>query len=511
MNIPSLLPALSDILHDAEAVRTFNELSNWEAEKATVLLRQCLHAMPIDSPDSLAAQTMLRNLQPSHASHLQHMTLSESPEFDQFCDIDPIEPVQRRLGPQFSTAQSIESNVADPILPNILRTETLSPINEELLHPSITPVSPRLPSFSWEELSSRPESRRLLPLSRCECFEHSSTGQHRPWCSQTTTPYPPLIIDPPIPRADPRSTVPTTVSEIYSPFSSTRSLTSTSRPLPAVPISHRPPTSHRDTPHDLPQVVVGSPISATTIIPTYIFSLPTDTAPTPATSVRPLESGLDAAIRALNATARAHEHAPIEQKQPLLLPSPINSPPEDDPNAGPSPIIAVATPSIDFSTCLACLQVLIEEEEKFLQDNWDSKFATILRNTNPPLTPLSVVDDLISSTFGAFLQIRTAHSSALAAVKSLTENFKDLGSIEILFTRTRDIMARFSSLYPEYARGFKDLHTNVEDAMEAHQGFRVWMEVGRDVSLLWTQTNFVLFTIGRGLHGPFVCLSSSSI
>ena len=507
MNIPSLLPALSDILHDAEAVRTLNELSNWEAEKATVLLRQCLHAMPIDSPDSLATQTILRNLQPSHAPHLQHMTLSESPEFDQFCDIDPVEPVRRLLGPQFSTAQSLESNVADPILPNILQTETLSPINEELLNSSITPVSPRLPSFSWEELSSRPESRRLLPLSRCECFEHSSTGQHRPWCSQTTTPYPPLIIDPPIPRADPRSSVPTTVSEILSPFSSTRSLTSTSRPLPAVPVSHRPPASHRDTPHDLPQVVVDSPISAVTIIPTNIFSLPPDTAPTPATSVRPVESGLDAAIRALNATVQTHEHAPVEQKQSPLPPSLINSLPDADPDAdsrGPSPIIAVAMPSIDFSTCLACLQVLIEEEETFLQDNWDSKFATILRNTNPPLVPLSVVDDLISSTFGAFLQIRTAHSLALAAVKSLLENFKDLGSIETLFTLTRDIMARFSSLYPEYAQGLKNLHTIVEEAMGTHQGFRVWMEVGREVSLLWTQTNIKLLTIGRGSHGPFV-------
>ena len=155
--------------------------------------------------------------------------------------------------------------------------------------------------------------------------------------------------------------------------------------------------------------------------------------------------------------------------------------------------------------------MLIEEEEKLLQDNWDVKFATILRNANPPLVPLGLVDDLISSTFGTFLQIRTAHSSALAAVKPLTENFNDLGSLETLFILTRDIMARFGSLYPEYAQGLKNLHTIVEDAMEAHQGFRVWMEVGREVLLLWTQTDILSFNLGRGSHGTFICLSSSSI
>ena len=508
MDIPSLLPTLSDILRDAEAVRTLNELSNWEAERATVLLRRCLDAMPIDSPDSLATQTILRNLQPSCAPHLQHVTLSESPEFDQFCDIDTFEPVQRPLGPQPSTAQSLESNVADPILPSALQTETLSPIGEELLGLYVTPVSPRLPAFSWEELQG---SQRLLPLSRCECFEHSSTGQHRPWCSKTTTPYPPLITTPPIPRADPRTSLPTTVSEISSPPLSTTSLTSASRPLPAVPISHRPPTSNRDTSHNLLQVIVDSPISAMTITPTNILSPPTDTAPTPATSVRP--SDLDAAIRALP-TPLAHEHVPIEQKQPLLLPSPINTPPDDDPNGdsrGPSPIITITMPPIDFSTCRACLQVLVEEEEKLIQDNWDAKFATVLRNANPPLVPLSLVDDLISSTFGTFLQIRAAHSLALAAVKPLAENFNDLGSLETLFTLTRDIMARFGSLYPEYAQGLKNLHSTVENAIEAHQGFRVWMEVGREVLLLWTQANSMLFNIGRGSHGPFICLSSSSI
>ena len=511
MDISSLLPALSDILRDAEAVRALNELSNWEAERATVLLRRCLDAMPIDSPDSLATHIILRNLQPSCAPHLQHVTLSESPEFDQFCDIDTFEPVRRPRRPQPSTAQSLESNVADPILPNVLQTEILSPIDEELLRSSITPVSPRLPTFSWEELQG---SRRLLPLTRCECFEHSSTGQHRPWCSKTTTPYPPLITTPPIPRADPRTSLPTTVSELSSPPLSTASLTSTSRPLPAVPISQRPPTSNGDTPHNVLQVIVDSPISTMTMTPTNILSPPTDNAPTPDTSVRLLESDLDAAIRAITPTPLAHEHVPIEQKQPLLLPSPLNTPPDDDPaidSRGPSPIIAVPRPPIDFSTCQTWLQVLIEEEEKLIQDNWDAKFATVLRNANPPLVPLSLVDDLISSTFGTFLQIRAAHSLALAAVKPLAENFNDLGSLETLFTLTRDIMARFSSLYPEYAQGLKSLHTIVEDAIEAHQGFRVWMEVGREVLLLWTQTNSMLFNIGRGPHGPFICLSSSSI
>ena len=155
--------------------------------------------------------------------------------------------------------------------------------------------------------------------------------------------------------------------------------------------------------------------------------------------------------------------------------------------------------------------MLVEEEEKLIQDNWDAKFATVLRNANPPLVPLSLVDDLISSTFGTFLQIRAAHSLALAAVKPLAENFNDLGSLETLFTLTRDIMARFGSLYPEYAQGLKNLHSTVENAIEAHQGFRVWMEVGREVLLLWTQANSMLFNIGRGSHGPFICLSSSSI
>ena len=504
MDIPSLLPALSDILHDAEAVRALNELSSPEAETATVLLRQCLDAMPVDSPDSLATQTILRNLQLTHVPPLQHRALPESREFDQFYDIDPLEPVPGFLSSQPPTAQSIESSVVDPVLPGNLEPETLSPIDEEHLR--------SLPTFSWEQFASTPESRAFLPLSRCECFEHSSTGQHRPWCSQTTTPYPPLITTPSIPRADPRTSLPTNVSEISSPPLSTRSLTSSARPLPAVPTFRRPSASHRDTPHDSPQVVVGTPISTTTITRSNILSPPSDTAPTPAISARPLE--LDAAIRALTPAVPTHEHTPIDQKRPLLLPSYISSSPgrNPDPDARvPSPIIAVTIPPIDFSTCQARLQVLIEEEEKFLQDNWDAKFANILRNANPPLVPLGLVDDLISSTFGTFLQIRTAHSSALAAVKPLAENFNDLGSLETLFILTRDIMASFSSLYPEYAQGLKNLHTIVEDAMEAHQGFRVWMEVGCEILLLWIQTDLVLFNLGRGSHGSSICISSSSI
>jgi len=125
--------------------------------------------------------------------------------------------------------------------------------------------------------------------------------------------------------------------------------------------------------------------------------------------------------------------------------------------------------------------MLVEAEEQFIRDNWDVKFATSLRNANPPLVPLSVVDDLISSTFGTFLQIRTAHLLALAAVRPLTEDFSDLGSLETLFILAGDIMARFSSLYPEYAQGLKNLHTIVEDATEEHQGFRVWMEVRHEI------------------------------
>lgn len=430
--------------------------------------------MSVDSPDSLATQTILRNLQLSHAPPLQHRAHPQSREFDQFYDIDPLEPVRGLLSSQPPTAQSIESCVVDPVLPANLRSETLSTIDEEHLR--------SLPTFSWAEFASTPESRAFLPLSRCECFAHSSTGQHRPWCSQTTTPYPPLITIPPIPRADPRTSLPTNVSEISSPPLSTRSLTSSSRPLPAVPTSRRPPTSHRDTPHESPQVSVGTPITRQNIL-----SPPSDTASTPATSARPLEPDLDAAIRALAPAVPTHEHAPIDQKRPLLLPSYTSSPPDRNPDPDarlPSPIIAVTIPPIDFSTCQARLQVLIEEEEKLLQDNWDAIFANILRSANPPLVPLGLVDDLISSTFGTFLQIRTAHSSALAAVKPLAENFNDLGSLETLFILTRDIMASFSSLYPEYAQGLKNLHTIVEDAMEAHQGFRVWMEVGCGFLLL---------------------------
>ena len=516
MDISSVLPALRDILHDAEAVRAFNELSNSEAERATVLLRRCLDAMPIDSPDSLATQTIIRNLQPSDAPPLQHRTPSESQEFDHLCDIYSLEPARRLLSPQHSTGQSIESAVADPTLPSILQAGTLSPIDEELSHSAIPPVSPHLPAFSWEEATSRPESRTLLSLSRCECFEHSSTGQHRPWCSQTTTPYPLLITTSTTPRADPRTSLPTTVSEISSPPLSIRSLTSTSRPLPTVPISHRPPVSHRYTPHDLPQVIVDSPVSTTTVSPTNILSPPLDTALTLATSVRPLEHDLDAAIRALTPAALTHGHAAIEQRHPnLFLPS-INTPPDDDPDAdsrGPSPI--VATLPIDFSTCQARLQVLIEEEEKLLQDNWDVKFAASLRNANPPLVPLSLVDDLISSTFGTFLQIRTSHSLALAAIKPLSEHFHNLGSLKTLFILTRDIMARFSSLYPEYAQGLKNLHTIVEDAMEAHQGFRVWMEVGREILLLWTQTDSYVVQCRqrptRTVYTPFFVDHSSDL
>jgi hypothetical protein len=108
MDISSVLPALRDILHDAEAVRALNELSNSEAEKAMVLLRQCLDAMPIDSPDSLATQTILRNLQPLDTPPLQHRTLSESREFDQLYEIYSLEPARRLLSPQ-------------PSQPNLLR------------------------------------------------------------------------------------------------------------------------------------------------------------------------------------------------------------------------------------------------------------------------------------------------------------------------------------------------------------------------------------------------------
>ena len=439
--------------------------------------------MPISSPDSLATQAILGNLQPLNTPPSRHGSLSESQEL-----VHLYSGIRRPLSRQPSGAQSMESAVADPTLPSVLRAETLSPIDEELSHPSVPPGSPRLPNFSWEERSSKPDRRRLLSFSGCECFEYSSTSQHRPWCSHTMTPYPPLITTPPIPRADPRTSLPTTVSEISSPPLSIRSLTSTSRPLPAVPVPGRPPVSHRYTPDDLPRVVVDSPTSTTTATPTNLLSPPIGTAPTPATSFQPLGSdSLDAVICTVAPVAPTIKQAAIEKGQPLLLPSPINSPPDDDPFHGPSPI--VETPLIDFSTCRARLQVLVEEEEKFIQDNWEVKFATSLRNANPPLVPLGLVDDLISSTFGTFLQIRAAHSLALAAVRPLTESFNDLDSLETLFILTRDIMARFSSLYPEYARGLKNLHTIVEDAIEVHQSFRVWMEVRHKILLIPTPTD----------------------
>lgn len=464
-------------MHEAEAVRTLNELSNSEAYKATVLLRRCLDAMPIDSPDSLATQTILRNLQPLDTPLSRHRTLSESQVFDRLCDeiVYSLEPARRPHSRQPSATQSFESAVADPTLSSVSRTETLSPISEELSCPSIPPVSPRLPAFSWEGRPSMPESGSPLPLSRCECFEHSSTGQHRPRCSQTTTPYPALITSLPVRRADPRTSLPTTVSEISSPHLSMRSLTSTSRPLPAVPTFAFGRQSV-STPHQyLPQAIVDSPISTTTVAPTNILSPPLDTASTSATSE---SDRLDAATSAVTRAVPTHWQVVIEQERPLLLLSPISNPPDDDPDAdscGPSPI--VATPPIDFSICRARLQTLVEEEEKFIQDNWDVIFANSLRNATPPLVPLSLIDDLISSTFGTFLQIRTAHSLSLAAVKPLAEDFRDLSSLETLFILTRTIMARFSSLYPEYAQGLRNLHSIVEDAMEAHQSFRVWMEV----------------------------------
>jgi hypothetical protein len=486
MDVSPLLPALEDILRDAEAVRALYELPSSGAYQATVLLRRCLDALPIESPESLATQAILRNLQPIDTPPSRHRILSESQEFDRLYDEIgySLEPAQRLpLSRQPSTAQSIESSVADPTLPSISRTDTLPSIDEELSHPSIPPVSPRLPAFSWEESLFMPESRSLLSLSRCECLEHSSTGQHRPWCSQIPSPYPQLVTTPPIPRPEPRTSLPSTIS---SPLSRS-SLASTSRPLPPVPIPGRPPISHRYTPHDLPQMIVDSPTSTTTATPTNILSPPLDSAPTPATSVRPLEADqLDAAIRALIPTIPTRERAITEQDQPLLLPSPINSPPDDDSDPesrGLSPL--VATPPLDFLTCRARLQTLIEEEEQFIQDNWDAIFATSLRNANPRLVPLGLVDDLISSTFTAFLQIRAAHSLALAAIKPLTGNFDNLDSLETLFILTGDIIARFSSLYPEYAQGLKDVHTTIEDAMEAHHSFKAWMEVRCNSLLLW--------------------------
>src|SRR5258706_181706 len=152
MDIPSLLPALSDILHDAEAVRTLNELSNWEAEKATVLLRQCLHAMPIDSPDSLATQTIIRNLQPSHAPHSQHMTLSESPEFDRFWDIGPIELVRRLLVPQFSAFLAYDHSL-DTTLATLINKESRQHLEATSCGPHIPP-SACLPSKHTSRLTS---------------------------------------------------------------------------------------------------------------------------------------------------------------------------------------------------------------------------------------------------------------------------------------------------------------------------------------------------------------------
>lgn len=514
MDISSVLPALRDILHDAEAVRVINELSNSEAHRATVLLRQCLDAMPTSSPDFLATQAILGNLQPLNAPPSRHGSLSESQELAHLCDgiIDSPEPTRGPLSRQPSGGQSMESAVPDPTLTSILRAETLSPIDEELSHPLVPPGSPRLPNFSWEERSSKPHCRSLLSFPGCECFEYSSTSRHRPWCSQTMTPYPPLITTPPIPRADPRTSLPTTVSEISSPPLSIRSL---SRPLPAVPVPGRPPVSHRNTPNDLPQVIVDSPISATTATPTNILPPPIGTAPTPATSFQPLGSdSLNAVTYAVTPDAPTIKQAAIEKGQPLLFPSPVNSPPDDDPDddsRGPSPI--VATPPVDFSTCRARLQILVEEEEKFIQDNWEVKFAASLRNANPPLVPLGLVDDLISSTFGTFLQIRSAHSLALAAVRPLTESFSDLASLETLFILTRDIMARFSSLYPEYAQGLKGLHIIVEDAIEAHQSFRVWMEVRHKALLLSTQTDSHVSEprqkLTRTVYMPFFVVRSS--